>query len=461
MSHKAFFFILATILVTMMMSASAVMAQNATISGATLPYSATLTDLTGQPVADGQYDFIFTLYATEKGNEGLWTETQKGVSVKSGNLNVLLGQSTPLPGELLKLKELWLAISVRGPRDADFTALNPRQNLFETQGTKSLDCPHNHFGDYWGGVSNNVGLEVDNSTGTGDGIRAYSSATSYYYAALYGKNVGTTGYGTGVYGESNQGVGVYAYSSYGDGLEATTASTSKSAIYAHADNGNGVWGISLNKYGVHGGSANNFGVDASGGGDGSAYDLLGDLSLGGNRGEIFAFGSVLDIFSNGYVVIDLDNDNNSYDDFGIYNGTDTQVYSVDEAGNIWATGSKSAMVNTEDYGSRLLYTVESSEVWFEDIGSARLDNGIVTVPFEPVFAQTVDLKVDYHVYLTPLCEDPILVYVTSKTASGFTVKGATLDNQPSSCGFDYRVVAKRLGYEDVRLAPFVKNNNKR
>jgi hypothetical protein len=34
---------------------------------------------------------------------------------------------------------------------------------------------------------------------------------------------------------------------------------------------------------------------------------------------------------------------------------------------------------------------------------------------------------------------------------GFTVKGVGLDGKPSACEFDYRVVAKRLGYEDVRL----------
>jgi hypothetical protein len=30
----------------------------------------------------------------------------------------------------------------------------------------------------------------------------------------------------------------------------------------------------------------------------------------------------------------------------------------------------------------------------------------------------------------------------------------TLDGRPAACSFDYRVMAKRLGYEGVRLAPF-------
>jgi hypothetical protein len=59
--------------------------------------------------------------------------------------------------------------------------------------------------------------------------------------------------------------------------------------------------------------------------------------------------------------------------------------------------------------------------------------------------------VDYHVFVTPLCQEPVLLYVTAKRATGFTVRGGTLDGQPAECAFDYRVAAKRLGYEDVRL----------
>jgi hypothetical protein len=46
----------------------------------------------------------------------------------------------------------------------------------------------------------------------------------------------------------------------------------------------------------------------------------------------------------------------------------------------------------------------------------------------------------------------VLLYVSQKTADGFTVRGVELDSAPSSCAFDYRVVAKRLGYESIRLA---------
>jgi hypothetical protein len=118
-----------------------------------------------------------------------------------------------------------------------------------------------------------------------------------------------------------------------------------------------------------------------------------------------------------------------------------------------ASGTKSAMVQTADYGKRLLYAIESPEVRFEDIGTAELANGVATVTFDAIFAQAVNLKIDYQVFVTPVCKEPVLLYVTDKTASGFTVQGVTLKNEPSDCAFDYRIVAKRLGYENIRMEP--------
>ena len=124
---------------------------------------------------------------------------------------------------------------------------------------------------------------------------------------------------------------------------------------------------------------------------------------------------------------------------------------VDEAGNTWAPGSKSALVETASHGRRLLYAMESPEVWFEDLGTARLTNGEATVTFDPIFAETVNLKEDYHVFVTPLAQEPVLLFITAKTSAGFTVRGVTLDGKPAGCSFDYRVIAKRLGYEGLRL----------
>ena len=178
-------------------------AQQPAPPGVVLPYSTTLTDPAGNAVADGNYDFIFMLYGSAKDGQPLWTETQNGVSVKSGSLDIELGQSVPVPKDVADLKELWVEVSVRGPQDSGFTLLNPRFNLNAPDEVNDLSCPHSHFTDSWSGINPEWGLYIEN-TGIGDGLRAYSKSTVWNYAAVFGANTATTGYGTGVYGYSQQ-----------------------------------------------------------------------------------------------------------------------------------------------------------------------------------------------------------------------------------------------------------------
>ncbi|MEU1896235.1 hypothetical protein [Streptomyces pristinaespiralis] len=48
---------------------------------------------------------------------------------------------------------------------------------------------------------------------------------------------------------------------------------------------------------------------------------------------------------------------------------------------------------------RLLYTVESPQSWFEDLGSGRLDNGVAGVALDETF-QALTGNDEYHVFLT-------------------------------------------------------------
>jgi hypothetical protein len=198
------------VMLTLVLTTGGALAQS-TPAGVTVPYSSRLTDPAGQPVADGQYDFVFTLYASEKDDQALWSETQSGLDIRSGNFEVALGRSVPLSKDVADRKELWLAVSVRGPQDRGFALLNPRHNLTAPNAVNALTCPHSHFTDYWGGAGSSAyGLEVDNNAGTGDGVRGYSGATLYNYAGVYAFNSGGTGGGDG-------GSGAYAYSSNGYG----------------------------------------------------------------------------------------------------------------------------------------------------------------------------------------------------------------------------------------------------
>ena len=97
-----------------------------------------------------------------------------------------------------------------------------------------------------------------------------------------------------------------------------------------------------------------------------------------------------------------------------------------------------------------LYAIQSTENWFEDFGAASLKDGEAVVEIEALFAQTVNLSEDYRVFLTPL-GDCNGLYVAEKTATSFTVH--ELGGGSADVDFDYRLVAKRLGYETERLEP--------
>jgi hypothetical protein len=123
---------------------------------------------------------------------------------------------------------------------------------------------------------------------------------------------------------------------------------------------------------------------------------------------------------------------------------------VESDGDVYADGTYNTFT-TVDGEERAVHAIQSPEAWLEDFGSAALKDGKATVTFDPTFAKTVNLAVDYHIYLTPVCNDLILLGVTDKGPTSFSVQGATLDGKPSTCGFDYRIVAKQRGLEELRL----------
>jgi hypothetical protein len=124
------------------------------------------------------------------------------------------------------------------------------------------------------------------------------------------------------------------------------------------------------------------------------------------------------------------------------------TFFTDTLGDTTATGTKSAAVHMQDGSMVKVFSVESPEVWFEDYGSDRLTGGMVTVSLEEKFAQTVNLSKGYHVFLTPKGDCKGL-YVTNETETGFEVR--EMGGGGSSVEFDYRIVAHRKGYEDIRL----------
>jgi len=123
---------------------------------------------------------------------------------------------------------------------------------------------------------------------------------------------------------------------------------------------------------------------------------------------------------------------------------------IDVSGNLFCTGNITGNQGL-DGGQRTvsLYAVQAAENWNEDAGSARLANGSAVVKLESTFAQTINSGVEYHVFLTPNGDCKGL-YVTNKMPNSFEVR--ELGGGTASIAFDYRIMAHRRGYENVRLA---------
>ena len=151
-----------------------------TIRGVTIPYPGYLAGSAGQPIADGAYDFRFELYNAANGGRLLWSEAQQDLEMRGGAFAALLGAVVPIPEEALDGQLRWLAISVRGPGEAAFTLLSPRQQLSAeapmspASPNAGPSCAHTHFGELWKAGSGAWGLAVEN-TGTGGGLYGRSA----------------------------------------------------------------------------------------------------------------------------------------------------------------------------------------------------------------------------------------------------------------------------------------------
>ena len=92
----------------------------------------------------------------------------------------------------------------------------------------------------------------------------------------------------------------------------------------------------------------------------------------------------------------------------------------------------------------------------EDFGTGTLQRGVATVKIDPAFAETVSNSADYHVFLTPRGDSRGL-YVINATPTSFEVRES--GGGTSSLSFDYRVVARRRGYEAQRLRDVTESFN--
>jgi hypothetical protein len=136
-----------------------------------LSFQGVLTDSSGAPVADGDYDLLFTMY---KGSSTIWQEVHAGTPVRSGRFNVLLSGSPTWPLDTVAFDEpIDLGITVKGaPELTPRTPLTPSTYALGLRGLSVFwneetdHSGYNIVGGYWG---NTVSPGVAGATISGGG----------------------------------------------------------------------------------------------------------------------------------------------------------------------------------------------------------------------------------------------------------------------------------------------------
>ena len=114
------------------------------------------------------------------------------------------------------------------------------------------------------------------------------------------------------------------------------------------------------------------------------------------------------------------------------------------SGTFTASGTKSRIVETENYSHRLQYCYEMATPMFGDLGEGVTDeNGECCVSLDDVFAETVATGIEYQVFLQK--EGPGDIWVGEKYPSYFIVRGT------ENLKFAWEIKVKQKDFECMRL----------
>lgn len=288
------------------------------------------------------------------------------------------------------------------------------------------------------------------------GGAGYGQKYGVYAEAIAPSGSGSHAYGGYFYGlgsGSSQGYGVYAtgstYAGYFEGtgtygIYATGGSIAAGYFYGTGTYGIRAYGSATSTYAGYFNGLGTYGVYATGGTSSAGY-FYGTGTSG--------------VYVDGTSTYGVYVGQSSPGSYGVYvSSTYAPAYGVRAAGTTYAgyfvgnhliTGTKSAAVKISDGDWRLLYCQESPELWFEDFGEGQLQNGKARIELEPIFLKTVTISDEHPMKVfVQLADDCSGVYV-KRGKTGFDV--IELKNGTSNASFTYRVVAKRQGYENLRL----------
>ena len=121
--------------------------------------------------------------------------------------------------------------------------------------------------------------------------------------------------------------------------------------------------------------------------------------------------------------------------------------------SISTSGTKSRIVDTNNYDNRLLYCYEMPEPIFGDVGEATIDDsGTCYIQLDDIFAETIDLDCKYQVFLQKYGEGEC--YVSDRENDHFIVKGT------KKLAFGWEIKARQKGFDNLRMEKFETSEKK-
>jgi len=313
----------------------------------------------------------------------------------------------------------------------------------------------------------NAGVWADTSTaGSGIPLALLATADDAYAAALITNGADFPA----LFADNNNGTAAEFTAASGYGVTASTSSGT--GVYGSTSaSGNGVEGIVSNAVEQENGV---LGVANTSSGTGTVYNIYagvqGDTGTSSTSvAPAWAIG-VLGTADDSHAGVFLNNSSGwstlyveNYDSggtglFKTFMAADKDgTCGIGSGGNLSCTGQIKTLVDAGDGASKVeTYAVQSPENWMEDFGSGELKSGVAVITIDRAFSGTVTADASYHVFLTPNGDSKGL-YVIAKTPNTFEVRES--GGGTSSLTFDYRIVAKRRGFEAQRLVDVTERFN--
>jgi hypothetical protein len=405
--------------------------------------------------------------------------------------NASSGDTEVLPGFYYWSGSEWIAMGGTGGRDwslAGNAGTNPVQNFIGTTDAtdfvlRTNDNERMRIIDNGAvGIGSlpytNVALRVNNPAFPFGVVAETSSNGASIWGADTGSGIGVrgenTGSGIGLYGYAANSHGAYTYTTYtggafliggiqawGGGANGANGVLAVSDQQAVSASNMGIRAVSGSTTSISSNQIMNVGVNSNAT-DLAIYALTEGPITSTNSIEAARFqtnytGSATNADARdaraqlaGYTNASLVGGGNMYYGGYFYSGGSSSNSSYAYSGarynninyKIIGNGAVSTIVKDTNGDKKVMFAPEAPEVLFEDYGTGQLVNGSATISIDPIFTNNivVDQQHPLKVFIQ-LEGDCNGVYVTNKSANGFTVK--ELQNGNSNVSFAYHIVANR------------------